>query len=144
MKPTTRRAAFGAIGSIAAAGLIAAHAAQATASPQIERLWSATKAELLKIEALDIDDEAASIRHWNAVSALEQAVADHADKSIRASEIKLWIALNHSSGWGHCQTRATEFMIAREDASVLRSILPDLDFDAKCIAYAILALRGEG
>jgi hypothetical protein len=143
MERTTRRAAFGAIGSIAAAGLIAGHAARAAVSSQIEKLWAEYRAIRRESETLDIDDDDASVSLWNRLSRVEQAIIDCDDAGTRAAEIKLWIALDHSGGWGHSLTRASETLIPDEDTVGLRAMFVGLDFDAKAVAAAILALRGE-
>ncbi|WP_375249260.1 hypothetical protein [Sphingomonas sp.] len=136
---TTRRALVGGVGLAAVALVGPAAASKLPKASSIEGHWQTRCAAYREFEAdaTVLDDNERANDYWDRIDATEIAILDSPDTSIRAAELRLWIA------WSHCDDRNREG-VAQGDVQALRRVHSSLDWHEKLIFAAILNLRGEG
>ncbi len=138
---TTRRALIGGVG-LAGVALVAP-AIAATASRQtgafIERHWQDRCAAYREFDADPnvLDDNERANDYWDRIDVTEEAILNSPDTSVRAAELRLWVA------WSHCD-ETNHGAVAQGDVPALLRIRDALDWHEKLILAAILNLRGEG
>lgn len=136
---TTRRTLIAGTGlaAVLAAAPIAARALPTCAG--IEEHWRdrCTTYREFDADPAVLDDNERANDYWDRIDAAESAILNSPDTSIRAAELRLWVA------WSHCdETNRTA--VAQGDVEALHRIRRSLDWHEKLIFTAILNLRGEG
>ena len=108
------------------------------AARSIEEIWQERR-ELFDAYCADdstFDDPAKDQSYWDRIDQTEVAILSHPDTSVRAAEIRLWIA------WWHCNpTRIDAVAVGHVEAH--RRHHEKLDWHEKLIFAAILNIRGE-
>jgi len=105
----------------------------------IEQHWEDRCAAYREFEAdpdVLADNERAN-DYWDRIDVTEIAILNSLDTSIRAAELRLWVA------WSHCDGRKRP-SVSQGDVPALIAIRASLDWHEKLIFGAILNLRGEG
>jgi hypothetical protein len=145
MERTTRRAAFGAIGSIAAAGLIAAHAAQAAINSDaaIEAAFERRQRAYAEYTALPLDNEPVIDGYgpgerelWDVIDRAELEIRQTIATTPRGVMLQLWCAMYHSVSTGsedEALTRADFSALDREDVQ--------LDWNVRLMLAALRSLQ---
>jgi hypothetical protein len=137
---TTRRALMRGAGITA---VLAAAPVVASAMPlpsAIEADWR-SRCQAYRILAADPDDKEKNDA-LDRIEAAEIAILNNPDTSVRAAELRLWIAfesVDHSYNAIPERNRAIE----QSDVAYLLTIRENLDWHEKMIFAAILNLRGE-
>ena len=105
----------------------------------IEQHWQDRCAAYREFEADPdvLDNNERANDYWDRIDVTEIAILNSPDTSIRAAELRLWVA------WSHCEGRNRR-AVSQEDVPALLAIRPSLDWQEKLIFTAILNLRGEG
>lgn len=140
-KTTTRRALIRGAG-IAAALAAAPIVASAMPLPStIEAQWQ-SRCQAFYVLANDPDDDQEKAA-WDRIDAAEIAILNNPGASIRAAELRLWVAFDHVD---HSYEAVPERdrAIEQGDVAYLLKIRDNLDWHEKMIFAAILNLRGEG
>jgi hypothetical protein len=139
--PTIRRALIGGAG-LGGAALIAPAIVATASRPTgvlIERHWQDRCAAYREFDADPdvLDDNERANDYWDRIDVSENAILNSADTSVRAAELRLWVA------WSHCD-ETNRGAVAQGDVPALLRIHDALDWHEKLIFAAILNLRGEG
>jgi hypothetical protein len=142
---TTRRAAFGAIGSIAAAGILASHTARALANPDadIEAAFQRRQQAYAAYNALPIDNQPVVDGYGPGEREL-MAVIDAAEDVIRRAVattprgvmLQLWCAMYHS-----ITKSQDDDALTRADFAAIDRIDSDLDWNARLMLAGLRSLQ---
>jgi hypothetical protein len=145
MDRTTRRAAFGAIGSIAAAGLIATHAARAAANTDsaIEAAFERRQRAYAEYQSLPLDNQPIIDGYgpgerelWAIIDTAELEIRQAIATTPRGVMLQLWCAMYHSISKGaedEALTRADFAALDREDVQ--------LDWNVRLMLAALRSLQ---
>ena len=105
----------------------------------IEQHWQDRCAAYREFEAdpdVLADNERAN-DYWDRIDVTEIAILNSPDTSIRAAELRLWVAWSHGEGGNRAA-------VSQGDVPALIAIRSSMDWQEKLIFAAILNLRGEG
>lgn len=141
---TSRRALLGGAGLAMMAVTAPIARARRSSGSDIERHWRERCLAYREFETdPDVPDDAERTQdYWDRIDVAEIAILNSPDRTLRAAELRLWVAWSHN-GPSHYQGSDAGPLVAQGDFAALQMLRPQLDWSEKMLLAAIGNLRGE-